>query len=203
MEKKTCKTVATGSETVPLKRFNSKKKSKAPQKPRMREKERNTKSPLTGRETRVWKCDRQFVVINVNVQLKGIGCWHNTSDWKLQSSVLWTPVPTSLPHLSPHGSCSLFPPLAADQWAIRTVCRRPENNQEPGVLLCSFIITAEDLCVSRILQPASIHWVSTESGPGAESWINRQEVSHFYHGVWCAQYCIFKSYVFATSIYLC
>lgn len=53
MEKKTCKTVAKGSETVPLKRLNRKKKSKAPKKPRMREKERNTKSPPTGRETRV------------------------------------------------------------------------------------------------------------------------------------------------------
>ena len=45
-----CQTVATGSETVPLKRFNSNKKSKAPKKHRMREKERNPKLPLTGRE---------------------------------------------------------------------------------------------------------------------------------------------------------
>lgn len=50
MEKKTCQTVATGSETVPLKRLNSNKKSKAPKKHRMREKGRNTKLPLPGRE---------------------------------------------------------------------------------------------------------------------------------------------------------
>ena len=79
MEKKTCQTVATGSDTVPLKRFNSNKKSKAPKKHRMREKETQKYPSQEGNKGLEML---QRVCADECERVSGMGSrWCSASDW--------------------------------------------------------------------------------------------------------------------------